>query len=230
MLQRHPLLIFGKYMEGFFQAIADYQRAFQLVSQHALGVFFVIPALISLLIGALLIFLIVAMGDHLGLWFASLYPFESGNVWAGRVGQVLAYILLALAGIFLFKYIVIIVLSPVLSPLSQRVEKLLRQPEHDSNWSVRQIVYEGVSSLQINLRNILRELLYTILLLLIGLIPGAGIFTGPLIIGVQSFYAGFGNMDFTLERHCTVGESVRFVRANRGYAIGNGVVFIFMLM
>ena len=37
-------------------------------------------------------------------------------------------------------------------------------------------------------------------------------------------------MDYTLERHFKVKESVRFVKQNRGVAIGNGIVFMLMLL
>jgi len=37
-------------------------------------------------------------------------------------------------------------------------------------------------------------------------------------------------MDYTLERHFSIGESVRFVRANRWLAVGNGAVFMLILM
>ena len=47
---------------------------------------------------------------------------------------------------------------------------------------------------------------------------------------VQSYYAGFGNMDYTLERHYNYKDSINFVRRNRGIAIGNGLVFIMFLL
>ena len=47
---------------------------------------------------------------------------------------------------------------------------------------------------------------------------------------VQAYYAGFGNMDYTLERHFKYRESVKFIRRHRGIAIGNGLVFILFLI
>ncbi len=46
---------------------------------------------------------------------------------------------------------------------------------------------------------------------------------------MQSYYAGFGNLDFALERHYRYADSVRFVQRNRALALGNGAVFMLLL-
>ena len=83
--------------------------------------------------------------------------------------------------------------------------------------------------LRIAFHNIIRELFYMILILIVGLIPFFSPIAPFLIIGVQAYYAGFGNMDYTLERHASVKNSIRFVRANKGLALGNGLVFLGLL-
>jgi len=37
-------------------------------------------------------------------------------------------------------------------------------------------------------------------------------------------------MDYTLERHFNFKESIAFVKKNRGLAIGNGIVFMLILL
>jgi CysZ protein len=84
--------------------------------------------------------------------------------------------------------------------------------------------------IRINLRNLGWELVITIPLLILGLIPVVNFVTTPLAFLVQAYYAGFGNMDYTLERHYKYRESVNFVKKNRGLAIGNGIVFMGCLL
>ena len=66
--------------------------------------------------------------------------------------------------------------------------------------------------------------------LLLGLIPLVGFLSPVFLFTTQAFYAGFGNLDYTLERHFSVVESSRFVRKYRFLAIGNGAVFMLLLM
>jgi CysZ protein len=80
------------------------------------------------------------------------------------------------------------------------------------------------------MRNLARELALTLLLLLLGLIPVFGPFSPILIFLVQSYYAGYGNMDYTMERHFRIRETVHFVRKHRGLALGNGIVFMGLLL
>lgn len=216
-------------MRGFFDAIRHYNTAVQLISRLRLGVYFLIPALISLLVGTGLVIAIIGLGDNFGAWIGAQYPFETGAIWFEKAGQWIGYILISLLAIILFRYIVMMFLAPVLSPLSARVERHYR-PANDAGWSVRQISAEIIRAIRLNIRNLVKELFFTFLLILLGFVPIIGWIAGFLILILQSYYSGFQNMDFTLERHFNMRDSIRFVRANRGLAIGNGLVFIFMLM
>ena len=87
-----------------------------------------------------------------------------------------------------------------------------------------------IRAIRLNIRNLAKELLITIPILILKFIPGVNIFSTLLLFIVQAYYAGFGNMDYTLERHLTYRESVQFVKRNKGYAIGNGIVFMLFLL
>ena len=70
----------------------------------------------------------------------------------------------------------------------------------------------------------------TIPILLLKFIPLVNIFSTILLFLLQAYYAGFGNMDYTLERHLNYEESINFVGKNKGVSIGNGIVFMVCLL
>jgi len=85
-------------------------------------------------------------------------------------------------------------------------------------------------SVKISSRNLFRELLFSIPILLLGIIPFIGFFSLIFLFLMQAYFAGFGNMDYTLERHFSYQKSIQFVKENKGIAIGNGLVFILFLL
>ena len=116
-----------------------------------------------------------------------------------------------------------------MSPVSEKIERHLLGNQHLSqrNTTFSQQLWRGI---RINLRNLSKEILITIPILLIGFIPVVGIFSTVLLFLVQSYYAGFGNMDYTLERHYNYKDSINFVNKHRGLAVGNGIVFMLLLL
>jgi CysZ protein len=122
--------------------------------------------------------------------------------------------------------------APFMSPVSEKIEvellgekSNLTQQHRDT--SFQEQLWRGI---KVNARNLIMELWLTTIILLISLIPVIGWFTSLLLFFVQAYYAGFGNMDYTLERHFKYKESILFVRKNRGIAIGNGIVFMLFLI
>ena len=95
-------------------------------------------------------------------------------------------------------------------------------------FSIANAISDLVRGMRIAIRLVLRELGITLLLIAVGLIPIFSPVIPILIFVVQAYYAGFGNMDFTLERYYKVRGSISFVRDHRGIAIGNGAVYLFL--
>jgi len=65
--------------------------------------------------------------------------------------------------------------------------------------------------------------------LLTGLIPGMQPIVPAAIFLVQAYYAGFGAMDYTLERYYNIRQTTRFVTNYRPLALGVGAAFLLLL-
>jgi CysZ protein len=137
-------------------------------------------------------------------------------------------LLIVLIGFVSFKHIIMALSAPFMGPVSKIIED-------DFNGVVLQIKTSTPSRLllrgiRISSRNLVRELLLSIPILLLGLIPIIGFFSVILLFLMQAYFAGFGNMDYTLERHFSYQKSIFYVNNNRGLAIGNGIVFMLFLL
>jgi CysZ protein len=217
-------------IKNFFIGLSAYGRAIRLISSLGLWSYFLIPALISIALAGLIFGLAWNLGDDLGSFLLSWYPWQTGAETVGKAGNVLGSVLIIILGLILYKNLVMALASPFMSQMSERIERKLSPSYTPKAFSSGRMLRELMRGLRIALRNITRELFFTVLLILIGLIPLFSPFVAVAIFLVQAYYAGFGSMDYTLERHYSVRGSIQFVRRYRGIALGNGAVFILLLM
>jgi len=216
-------------LKGLFAGITAYGKALQIISKLGLWGYIFIPALISLFLASIIGFAAWNLSDDIGHQLIAWYPWEMGLSIVERIGTVFSGVLMIALGLMLYKHLIILFSAPFMSPLSEKVENHLMGKSTVIRFSMSQILKDLVRGLRIALRNIIRESFYLILLLIAGVIPIFSPFAPFLILAVQSFYAGFGNIDYTLERHLNVRNSVRFVKSNKGLALGNGLVFMGLL-
>ncbi len=216
-------------IKHFLNGISAYGQAFQLISKLGLWGYLIIPGLISLLIGGAIGFSAYGFSDNIGDFLTAFYPWERGRSIVDGIATAFGGVLVTGSGLILYKHAVLILSAPFMSPLSEKVENHLQGIDQSIRFSVPQMISDIVRGLQIAMRNIIRELFYLFLLLLLGLLPFFSPFAAIGMFLVQAFYAGFGNIDYTLERHLNVRDSIHFVRANRIFALGNGVVFMGLL-
>lgn len=211
--------------------MSAYVRAVQLIGRHRLWPYVWAPALLGLLLGAVVLRVAYTKGDNIGHWLLGFYPWEWGREWMASASQILGSLLVVVLGLLLFRYIIMAVSSPLMSLLSEKLEYSLYPHRPAPAFSMTKVLADLVRGIRIALRNIVRELFFTLILLLVGvIIPILSPFTTVAIFLLQSYYAGFGNMDYTLERRLGVSQSVGFVRRHRGMALGNGIVFVLLLM
>lgn len=170
----------------------------------------------------------IVAADDVGAWMAMWWPWDWGAGVVQTIASVFGGLIIAILGFLIFRQIILVVTAPIMSILSEKVEYLLTGRK-ESGWSLGRLVRDVVRGLRIALRNLVKELFFTIVLLLLGLVPVVTPFTTVLIFLVQSYYAGFGNMDFALERHFGYRDSVRFVGRHKAVALGNGIVFMLLL-
>jgi len=219
---------FNIMIKNILKGIQAYAGTFKLISKLGLWKYFGVPMVISFFTAILIGFSAWGLSDNLGSFISKIWFWEWGAETFRTISDFIGALIIIALGLILYRHIVMALSAPFMGPVSEKIEKHLfgENHTHRKTSSMAQL-WRGV---RINVRNLLMELLLTIPIILIGFIPVVGIISSVLLFLVQSYYAGFGNMDYTLERHFKYSESIQFVRRNRGLAIGNGIVFMLMLL
>ena len=129
-------------------------------------------------------------------------------------------------------YIVVVILSPLLSFLSERIEKILTGNKY--KFSLKQLIHDIKRGMQIALRNISWE--YFIIVLMIGITSFIdSSFKDFLVLAVTIpigfYFYGFAFMDYINERRrLNIQQSIYFVSQHKGLAVAIGSIYsIFFL-
>lgn len=168
-----------------------------------------------------MIYLIIKLSQIAGEYIASLIPWD----WAQE--SLIFSIITAAAGfiilIMLFRYLFLILLSPVLSYISEIAERDSTNQNVQSRFSF----FNAASrSVRVNSRNLLRESIISTVLFFTGFIPLLNLITVPVLFIVQAYFTGFGLMDYYLERHYSFKQSIDVVKTHKWASITVGGIFM----
>ena len=215
-------------LKGVYQGCSAYSEVYEIISRLKLWKFFVIPMLISFLVFSMILVVSFSLSNSIGSYIASFWSWDFGQETIHAISRFFGGLLIIIFGFISFKHIIMALSAPFMGPISKIIED-------DINGVVSQVKTSTPSGLlmrgiRISLRNLLRELVLSIPILLFGLIPVVGFFSVVMLFLMQAYFAGFGNMDYTLERHFSYQKSVFFVKKNKGLAMGNGIVFMLFLL
>lgn len=163
-----------------------------------------------------------------------VYTLEVTNlneiVW--RLIYVMVEISFALLLMKFSKYLVVVLLSPLISHLSMKTEKLLTGNTYP--FSFRQLIHDVKRAMRIVVRNLMWEYFFFMIIFIVSLLgwedpKSSPIFYLTFLIGF--FYYGFAFLDYINERRrLDVNESILFVRKNRGLAVGLGSIYSLLIL
>lgn len=216
-------------IKHIISGIRAYFGAFSLISKLKLWKYFAVPMLISLVTAIIIFSSAYGLSNNIGTFISKIWIWDWGHDTFSSISNFIGGLIIIIIGLILFKHIIMALSAPFMSPVSEKIEAhFTGNPTHSHrDTTFMEQLWRGI---KINGRNLFMELLLTLPILLLKFIPIINIFSTILLFIVQAYYAGFGNMDYTLERHFKYKESLQFVRKHRGLAIGNGIIFILFLL
>ena len=177
--------------------------------------------------------------EVLNAWVSSRFaiPVDTGasDLWSGisnalnSTREVLLGFVLRLAIAYLLfvanKYIVLVLLSPLLAYASERTEELLIGKRFPFSWS--RLAKDALRGTVVAMRNGALEISVTLVIWVLTLV--LPIFTPVSVVVlfmISSYFYGFSMFDYVFERkRMGIGESVRAVHERVGAVVANGVLF-----
>ena len=143
------------------------------------------------------------------------------------IGGIILWLILMLFYFSLFKYLWLIVGSPIFAYLSEKTEAIIEGKDYPFSW--KQLLTDILRGIRIAIRNTLWQTVYTVSILLLSLIPVVGWVTPVFALLIECYYYGFSMLDYSCERNkLSVSQSINFIGSRKGLAIGNGMLFYLM--
>lgn len=156
--------------------------------------------------------------------FFSFLNFLKGVSVYGAMGIVVG-ILIFLIFTKISKYIILILLSPIFSLLSERTEEIVNNKQYP--FHIGQFLKDILRGSVIAIRNLILEMLIIAILGIVGIFSGPlAIIITPIIWVIGAYFYGFSMIDYVCERRkLSISEGIRLIRKRRFLAIGNGGMY-----
>ena len=216
-------------------AIQSYYKAHYFIREHKLWKWIIIPGIIYTILFIISMYFFSRTANTFIEWLS----LKTGlKTWLDKYGTGLLGFLFTVAGIMLwliqmlfyfslFKYVWLIVGSPVYSYLSEKTSSIIEHAEF--NFNSKQFKKDIFRGIWIAVRNSFWQSVYMISIILLSLIPIVGWLTPLLALLVEFYYYGFSMLDYSFERKkFSAADSIYFIGNNKGLAIGNGLMFYLM--
>ncbi len=210
-------------------------QAHQFISKHRLWKWILIPGII---------YCILFLAGMYLFWISSNSAIEFMMVKSGIkplldkwqdswvsffliVGQIILWLVMLLFYFSLFKYLFLIIASPVFAYLSEKTESIMEGKDFPFNMAqLMKDIWRGV---RIAFRNLLWQSVYVLSIFILSFIPLVGWIAPLVALMVECYYFGFSMLDYSSERNkLSVSQSIDFIGRHKGLAIGNGLVFYLM--
>jgi CysZ protein len=213
-------------------AFQSWSEASRFIQQHRLFRWIIIPGIIYTLLFIVGMYFFWQSSDNAISWVSDKMNIEpwlqkKRSEWLSflfvMTGMMLRLILV-LFYFSLFKYLILIIGSPVFAYLSEKTEAIIDGKEYSFSWP--DLKKDCIRSVRLALRNCGWQSLYLVALILLSLVPVAGWITPVIALLMECFYFGCSMLDYSFARiNFTPAQSVAFTGRHKGLAIGNGILF-----
>ncbi|MBX3240052.1 MAG: EI24 domain-containing protein [Chitinophagaceae bacterium] len=216
-------------------AVQSYFKAHQFIKTNRLWKWILIPGIVYAVLfvvsmyffGKSASYVIEFLSVKIGLkaWVDNSHSRVLGFFFA--LGGIMVWLILLLMYFSWFKYIWLIIGSPIFGFLSEKTESMIEGKEHPVTFSG---LWTGIKrGVALAFRNLLWQTVYSVALLIVSFVPVVGWISPLAALLTECYYYGFSMLDYSCERQkLTPHQSMEFISRHKGLSIGNGLVFYAM--
>jgi CysZ protein len=227
-------------MKDIYLGVKHFINASSYLFNKKLLHYYLWPIVVAILFYVGITSLILMFSGQISDWLLTKYFPNQENVYTGSYTFLkflssfsLKHVATFIIGLLMFmisgkisKYVVLILLSPLFSLLSEKVEEIENNTIYPFN--VMQFLKDILRGSLLAIRNLFIELF------LIGVFTIVGFFSGPfavlvvpLLWLVSAYFYGFSMIDYTCERKkMSIKEGIQYIRKHRMFAIGIGSMYL----
>jgi CysZ protein len=216
-------------------AFQSWSEARRFIQKHRLFKWIIVPGIIYTLLFIAGMYFFWTSSDNVVSWASTKLGIEA---WLQNIRSQWLSFFFVMAGMMLrlilflfyfslFKYLILIIGSPVFAYLSEKTESIIEEKEHTLNWpELKKDVWRGI---RLAFRNMSWQVFYLVLLILLSLVPVIGWITPIIALMMECYYFGVSMLDYSFARaNFSPAQSIRFTGRHKGLAIGNGWLFYLM--
>lgn len=206
-----------------------YGAAFSIIEEKELKIFYMLPGMIAILLLMLFYFVSSKISFSLFNKLSSMVDLENYHMLAYYL---IKFLIIAIAFMFYFliyKGLILILLSPFLSYISEKTEEEVEHSVMDV--SFKKNVKLFTRGAIVSSKYLIFEISGAIVIFLLGFIPILNLLSPLLLLILEGFFAGASLIDYTLERReLNSTQSFQFVKKNFLFTTLNGIIFILFMM
>lgn len=216
-------------MKNFLLGIRSYTTALRFIRDNHLQKWVWGSAVLNLL--AFIAVGILALnyaGDLVAFLLESMDIQRADNNWEAFLHfliKMLVYFIVVLVYLKLYRYIILILFSPILAFLAEKVQEI--DQNQSAPFHLGKFISDIFRGIRIALINLVFEVGLTVIFLFFSIILPflAPVFTIAIFI-TESYFLGFAMIDYRNEFYgMKAKESTKMIWQNKGLAFGNGITF-----
>lgn len=202
----------------------SFLESFKIIKEAKLRKFYFLPGIIGVFLFILFIFLGDLLSISLVSKFEEFFKLETYHSFIYIFIKIIVWISSIFFYYLIYKSLLLIILSPILGYVSERVETYLTGKKY--SFSFKDNFRFIIRGIDIGFRSFIKQMVGTSIIMLLGFIFPINLSIPFLIFILQGYFTGFSFMDYTLERfELSPTESLRFLKKQRVYSVICGGIF-----